>query len=55
MAVFISRDFSQYNLLFVDSYFASKINSIAFFFSFGLFFFLGLHLRHIEVPRLGVE
>ena len=26
-----------------------------FFFLFSLFFFLGLHLQHMEVPRLGVE
>ena len=32
--------------------------SVIFFFSFwlfGLLAFLGLHLRHVEVPRLGVE
>ena len=33
----------------------SKALAVFFFFFFSPFFFLGLHLQHKEVPRLGVE
>ena len=33
----------------------SLLSFFFFFFFFGLFVFLGLHPRHMEVPRLGVQ
>ena len=36
----------------LDFSFSAGIN---FYFLFFFFFFLGLHLRHMKVPRLGVE
>lgn len=46
-AVFISREFAQYKLLFVDSYFASKINLIGYFWMAKIFFWLSVVLQHL--------